>query len=171
MEPATTRCKERTAPWKRRLAQTMAASALLATGIVHADPIWQAWPTVPETQLAEARGGFVDHNGIHISFGFQQMIRINDELEALIAFELPLLGLKGNGAELAASIRESIGDPIQFIGSEVSLSGLNMIIQNSLDNQKIENLRILDLELSGISRLSTLGTQGLLNSSIIDSLR
>jgi hypothetical protein len=118
--------------------------------------------SLSDRDLDALRGGFVSEDGFHVDFSVQNMVLVNGE--AVLQSEL----FAANGQMANLQFTQVGGDGTGMI---VASSGLHTIIQNSLDNQAIESLRIMNIQLSNLQDLRSLGLRDRLDDGIIQSLR
>jgi hypothetical protein len=149
---------------------TLAAGPALA-----AEAPFARWgQALPDPALAEQRGGFINAEGLKVAVGLESLVRINDEVRSEVALQLPDL------TELAKGTA-NIGARVQVIhngrgnalpeGFADRMSGLGTVIQNSLDDQVIQNLKAMNIEISGVRSLRNGQLKARINSQIVESLR
>lgn len=139
---------------------TMAASSCLhaqALPSSFGSPNQELWMTVADEQLDRMRGGFDVGGGLMVSLGIQQATYINGQL--LTQTNIPLTQLSQLSSAQAALLRERLSTltvvqngPSNRWGNiqspndgsalvtEVTGAGLGSVIQNTLNNQHIQNL-------------------------------
>jgi hypothetical protein len=114
------------------------------------------WGRATDSELDQLRGGFVLPNGIMIDLSIQRIIALNDVIVSSSFSQLP-----GNGPLVQN------GDLNH--ASDLAISGLGSVIQNSLDNQTIQNLTQINLAVSNIKNLQPNMGSMLLNSLILSN--
>jgi hypothetical protein len=147
----------------KRLLLLQALGALI-TGLVAQSAAAQSanWPNVDETTLAQMRGGFINSDGLEIQFSLENLVLINGEMAVQNVLE-------GNGGSFPM-----LTLPTDWTGTDgtfVNTSGTQTLIQNSLDNQTIQNFRILNMEIANAHHLGSLGLREQLDTALIQSLR
>ncbi|KAB7624394.1 hypothetical protein [Alkalilimnicola sp. S0819] len=171
----------------------MAASlwfALVAAPIpsVASIPHWASWPRVADAELAELRGGFVG-NDFRIDFSFEHIVRINGELRAHTVMRLPLDAANGGGAGVQLvqngagnQVALQAGDGARLArglgaltvgpgGVQHGATAMATVIQNTLDNQLIQNLKLIRVDLSGLGSIRQMGWQQRVDQGVVESLR
>jgi hypothetical protein len=106
---------------------------------------------VSEAVLDSMRGGFQsDTNGPIMSFGIEKSVFVNGRLVASTVLTIPnLLQLAGNSANAFTLIQNGGGNVMTNPPS--SLPALMTVIQNSLDNQAIQNQTVINATVSALS--------------------
>ena len=139
-----------------------------------AAPAAWAGPPVPETVLAEQRGGFINAEGLKVSVGLESLVRINDERRSQLSVQLPDLSQVAKGtAELSSQLQVIQNGPGSTLSADAGdqLSGLGTVIQNTLDNQLIQNLKALNIEIGGLQSQRHSQIKSRINTQIVESLR
>jgi hypothetical protein len=150
-------------------------ASLGLTAGASAAPAPPGWgQALPERVLAQQRGGFIDENGLKITVGLESLVRVNGELRSQLQVQLPdLAQLAKAGTTLngqMAVVQNGTGNSLPAdLGSQVS--GLSTFIQNSLDDQVIQNLKSLNIEISGLQGLSRSQIKQRVNGQLVESLR
>ena len=124
--------------------------------------------------LAQQRGGFIDENGLKITVGLESLVRVNGELRSQLQVQLPdLAQLAKAGTTLngqMAVVQNGTGNSLPAdLGNQVS--GLSTFIQNSLDDQVIQNLKSLNIEISGLQGVKRSQIKQRINNQLVESLR
>lgn len=133
-----------------------------------------------DAELAELRGGFVTPQGLSLNFSLENVVLVNGELRAHT-----VLQLAGQGEQTPAALAASLGaaavsdsgsspgtgpvDP--GAGTTVLASGLQTVIQNSLDQQNIQSIKVFNLEIANTRALQSLGLSNRIQMSVVDALR
>lgn len=152
-----------------------------------------------DDELQTFRGGFIHNNQIVIGFGFERIVRIDGEVQEHIIAGLPSLNLTGNiqlvpinrafdagtsrylmdlGASGAASGRLAADGVIfgsapqlQIVPSSSALQEMmSNVIQNSLDNKVIDQIRVVNIDLMGLGNGARVDPSSDLQSAIFESL-
>ncbi|HTD04968.1 hypothetical protein [Undibacterium sp.] len=133
------------------------------------------WTAVGEGRLDESRGGF-DAGGLVLSFGIERAVYVDGNLVTTTSFNVSDVGkitsdqMKTLSAQAAAMglVQNGPGNTFQLTSGAASLPGT--VIQNTLNNQSIKTLTIINATsnslnlIKGINTLNTLSN--VINSSI-----
>ena len=121
---------------------------------VNAQDFTANWTAVSDDTLGTVRGGFQDSSGgveRFISFGISRAVFINGELVTLSALGSPGVGVVNpGGGEMVDAIQRSASQTV-FPGGTQFTPGLMTIIQNTLDNQVIQNRTIVNATVSALT--------------------
>jgi hypothetical protein len=129
---------------------------------------------VPEKILEKQRGGFINANGLKVSVGLESLVRINDELRSNVQVQLPdLTRLAREGGSLGSRVEIVQNGPGNTLPSDLQdrLSGLGTVIQNSLNDQVIQNLKSMNIEISGLRGANTSQIKSQITTHMVESLR
>jgi hypothetical protein len=164
----------------------MLAAGSACVGIVHAAEgkgAFQAgdWVAVSNEKLKDLRGGFNAGQGLTVSFGFVRTVTINGELLNKSSFNIPdIAKLTPEQAKTANTAISHAGFVVQNgPGNRIESSGnpdiqlklpTSTIIQNSLNNQKIQTLTLINTEVNSLSLLKAINTQTVLKDAILGAL-
>lgn len=147
------------------------------------------WVAVSDDLLADQRGGFVTPHGLQINFSLENVVLINGELRAhtilklagdasqTLAAAAAVTAVTAGATDTGASGSTGAGiAPISQVPTShpitiVAATGLQTIIQNSLDQQNIQSLKILNLEIANTRALRSIGLDNRLQFGLIDGLR
>jgi len=131
------------------------------------------WMAVSDQQLDTQRGGFDAGSGLAVSFGIIRTVMVNGDLVSKTSFNLPdVTKITSEQARLAsAAIADSglvqIG-PNNFVDAGVSSSlATGTLIQNSLNDQQIQTLTIINTGVNSLGLLKALNTQTVLNDALL----
>lgn len=119
-------------------------------------PLWlTAARPVDDSAMAELRGGFVMPDGLKVSFGIERVVMINGVLASTTTLNLTDLGkLVGTGGgNVPPAIANSLaviqnGPNNLFTGDVINASGFATVIQNSLDNQRIQTITTINTQVN-----------------------
>jgi len=131
----------------------------------------QVWMSVADAQLDELRGGFDVGSGLMVSFGITRAVYINGELTTQTTLNLGQLDqitavqAGALGAQLAALNIVQNG-PGNTVESQAGGLALGTIIQNSLNNQHIANMTVIDARTNSMEMIKGLNTLSTLNDSL-----
>ncbi|HQR72618.1 MAG TPA: hypothetical protein PLE54_18605 [Burkholderiaceae bacterium] len=128
-------------------------------------------------KLDEVRGGFVTDGGLKISFGIERAVYLNGTLVTTTSLNIADLSkisggqaqVTSNGAGSLALIQSGSGN--LFAPGSVSANAAGTIIQNTLDNQKINTITRIDAVVNSTSILRSMNLQSSMQSAIVNSLR
>ncbi|WIG56246.1 MAG: hypothetical protein OJF61_002034 [Rhodanobacteraceae bacterium] len=162
----------------------LAAIASFA-GAAHAAPPASAQPAAAlalfgvapasDSELSAACGGYDLGNGLMVSFGISRLVYINGGLAASISVNIPDLShmdatqanaLKSllNGITLIRNGPGNFTDPAAFNGAIGAI-----VIQNTLDNQRIQALTTFDARVRNLGMFNALNLGNTLQSALINS--
>jgi len=131
----------------------------------------QVWMTVADSTLDELRGGFDVGSGLMVSFGITRAVYINGELVTQTTLNLGQLdqitaAQAGTlGAQLA-SLNIVQNGPGNSVEPQAGGMALGTIIQNSLNNQHIANMTVIDARTNSMEMIKGLNTLSTLNDSL-----
>lgn len=133
--------------------------AALVLTLNHADPV--DWLAVPAATLDNMRGGFTTAAGLELSLGIERLVSINGAVVARTSLHVSdIANLDGAGAQSGASL--SAIKLIQTGGANMVHAALPqqapgaMVIQNSLDGQRIESHTTITASANSLGMLKTL---------------
>jgi len=135
------------------------------------------WVPASDAQLDSARGGFNLDTGLNVSFGIIRTVTINGDLVSRTNFDLP--DITRINPDQARLVNTALGETglIQsgsgnFIDPAV-IAGLNggTVIQNSLNDQQIQTLTVINTGVNSLGLLKSINTQGVLADSLLRSVR
>lgn len=136
-------------------------------------PPWQGETVaMDEDRLSSTRAGFVTNVGLQVSFGIERAVYINGNLVTTTSLNVTDLGRATAGATINGSlalIQSGVGNTFQ--PGTVSSSALGTVIQNTLDNQKIQNLTVVSATVNSMEVLKSMNLQMAVRRAIIDSIR
>jgi hypothetical protein len=149
-----------------------------------------------DAELQTLRGGFIRDNQIVIGFGFERIVRIDGEVQEHILAGLPSLNLTNNiqlvpvsrsldtgssyiltnamQGNVASSRELSItgaAPQMQLLPSTSALQDMmNNVIQNSLDDKIIDQVRVVNIDLMGLGTTPRFDPQNDLNPALFERL-
>ena len=134
------------------------------------------WTAVSDEQLDTLRGGFDLGSGLAVSFGIVRSVMVNGDLVHQTSFNLPDVSqISADQAQMAsAAIAESgliqIG-PNNLVGSGLMSEGLTgTLIQNSLNDQQIQTLTVVNTSVNSLGLLKAINTQAALNDALLGAM-
>lgn len=131
---------------------------------------------VSAAKLDDVRGGFVTSSGLQLSFGIERAVYLNGNLVTTTSLQLNELG-KISGAQglpVSAELSRALvqnGSGNTFVSNAVSAAALGNIIQNTLDNQKIQTITRIDAAVSAATVLRGIDLQSSMRGAISQSLQ
>ncbi|ATE58900.1 hypothetical protein [Thauera sinica] len=129
---------------------------------------------VDDGRLDDLRGGFQTPDGLSVSFGIERVVYVNGVLQSTTALRVEDLGqLQGGGAGPAVVLPPGATVALVQNGSgntaatnALSGSALGTIIQNSLDNQKIQTVTTINANVNSIQALQGMRMQHSLQEAL-----
>lgn len=147
-------------------------------------------------ELGEMRGGFdLNAGGLHLSFSIERVTFINGALVATTSLNIPSLNTIGNPQTLADSVNQqaiiaglqnaasSSYNPVTAVqtgpnntytlpdGLNLSTTALTTVIQNTLDNQVLRNMTILNATLNSQALVRAMAISSSINQALNSSVR
>ena len=131
------------------------------------------WAPVSDEQLSQMGGGFELGSGLNVSFGIVRTVTINGDLVNKTSFELP--NVAQITAEQARTVSAAIADAgiVQngagnFLATSVRSELVNgTLIQNSLNDQNIQTLTIINTGVNSLGLFKAVNTQTVLNDALL----
>lgn len=123
---------------------------------------------VSDGELDAQRGGWTDGDGVRLSFSLEQFTVIDGELRH------HRQGV-GNCADCGTGLA-SVGMLLRNDATGLALteftggSGLLTILQNSMDNTRINHLTVLDTMIEGARMIDLMPAQRLIQAGILDAM-
>lgn len=159
------------------LARAIACACLLAAFAAHADPLArkeETWMAVSDNTLDTQRGGFDLGSGLVVTFGITRAVYINGDLAAQTTLNFGQLDKMTAGQAMELSRQLSSLNLVQN-GPGNSVEGptgltAGTIIQNTLNNQRIANHTVINVETNGMSMLKDLNTGAAITEGIARSI-
>ena len=126
---------------------------------------------VSEEALDHMRGGFQrDPNGLIMSFGIERSVFLNDKLVSSTVLNIPdLTQLAGNPSHTFTLIQTGGGNTLTPHMS--SLPTFMTAIQNSLDNQTLQNQTVIYATVAALSLARSLALGNALSQATVDAIR
>ncbi|MEO8598294.1 MAG: hypothetical protein ABI656_00515 [bacterium] len=138
------------------------------------DDKWRV--AVSDTNLDQMRGGFNTGSGLLVSFGIQRAVYINGNMVTTTSFNIPDVG-KVSGAQ-AATLSAAAG-AVNLVqngpGNTIEPGALSQavgatVIQNTLSNQNIQNLTIIDASTNSLGLLKSINALSTLNDALSNAV-
>ena len=128
-----------------------------------------------DSVLSAACGGYDLGNGLLVSFGISRLVYINGGLAASISVSIPDLSHMNaaqanalasllNGVTLIRNGPGNFVDPVAFNHAAGAI-----VIQNTLDNQRIQALTTFDAHVKNLGMFNALNLGNTLQSALINS--
>lgn len=135
------------------------------------------WPTAAgDHRLDAIRGGFDIGSGLLASFGIERAVYINGNLVSRTSVHIPDVGrMTPDLATALAAATGTVSVVQNGAGNSADMSAINQVtaatvIQNSLDNQDIRSLTMINVGLNGQADFRSLNLQQSLQAGLIGSL-
>jgi len=162
---------------------SVAAISIGIVGTVHAAssmPEFEDNTQVADSDLAQMRGGFeTTNNGLPLSFtfGIERTTFLNGQLVSTTTIAIPTLPF-GSNAQVSGSadfnpislIQNGSGNVFSLPGSGSGLGSVMTVIQNSLDNQEIRNVTVINASITSRDFIRSLAVQSALNQMVFRSV-
>ena len=131
---------------------------------------------VADSQLDQVRGGFEAANGLTISFGIERAVYVNGSLVTTTNLNVSDLGkvaagqtsLRGTDAAGMTLIQNGPGNT--FLATP-SAASVGTVIQNTLNNQKIQNVTSINAVVNSAQVFRGLSLQTTLSNALTSALR
>lgn len=108
-----------------------------------------------DADLEAIRGGFETSSGMQISFGIDQVTSINGVLQTKMAFFVPNVTENPTGIILegwtSKLIQNGSGNTFALNATDQIPSQVLNVVQNTLDQQVIQHLTVIDLSVTGLN--------------------
>ena len=130
---------------------------------------------VSDTNLEQMRGGFDTGSGLVVSFGVQRAVYINGNMITTTSFNIPDVG-KVSGAQadmLSAAaavnlVQNGPGNTIQPGALSQAIGAT--VIQNTLNNQSIQNLTVINTATNSLGLLKSINAQSSLRDALSNAV-
>jgi hypothetical protein len=134
------------------------------------------WEVASDAHLEQWRGGFDSGAGLKVSFGIERTLMVNGDIVRRSSFNLPdLTHITPEQARLAnATLAEAVvvqngsGNQVEP-GVKTQLAS-GTILQNSLNDQQIQSLTVINTGVNSMGLLKSLNTQGILKDALLGSV-
>lgn len=145
------------------------------------DPLAGRALALGDASLDEVRGGFdVPGSDLKYTFGIERAVFINGELMARTVLRLQDLGTVAGrgvavqeltGANGAATLDVIQNGPGNHFTAQVGPDMVGTVIQNTLDNQKIQHVTTINASINSLQVMRAMSVQSAVQSGIVDSIR
>ncbi len=139
---------------------------------IDADP----WVAISDQALGAQRGGFEVASGLTVSFGMVRTVTLNGDLVNATSFNLPdVARITPEQARLASVAMAEAGLVQVGSGNRVPAGTLaqvpaGTIIQNSLNNQNIQTLTIINTGVNSQALFKAINIQSVLSDALLGPL-
>lgn len=130
---------------------------------------------IAESQLDQMRGGFLlEDADLEISLGIERAVSINGELVTTTRLDIPSLTPEGaahailSTGTLGTIVQNGPGNSVASMGA--LLNSPIFIVQNSLDNQAIQTMTVINATVSNLDLQQSLAISSSINQAILNSL-
>lgn len=129
------------------------------------------------SQLEGVRGGFMTDTGLKLSFGIERAVYINGTLVTMTSLNVADLSKLSAGQAAVATLNGGTLAVVQsgagntFLPGAVIGSAVGTVVQNTLDNQKIQSVTTVNATVNSAGILRSLNLQQSVQSAITNSLR
>lgn len=112
--------------------------------------------SVPSDQLGDLRGGFEMPNGLRMSFGIERVVMINGVLQSTTSLRIEDLGRAVGGKATPESVVPGTAlaviqsGPNNIITAPLPGTTLATVVQNSLDNQKLQTFTTVNATINSM---------------------
>lgn len=132
-----------------------------------------------DDRLDRVRGGFVTPAGLQISFGIERAVYVNGALVSSTALNVTGLGDARGGSvqvEPGSAVSQGLtiiqnGPGNTFTSGAVSPTTLGTVVQNTLNDQKIQSITLINATVNSLQVLKAQNLSSSLRGAVIDSLR
>lgn len=119
------------------------------------------WAVVPDSELADMRGGFITGDGLDIRFGLEQIVLVDGTVQSRTSLNLSSALTQSASAtpqqidqnKLVLLVQNGANNTLPPEVLERYSAGLMTVIQNSADMQTIQNLTVLNIGVSNLSAI------------------
>lgn len=134
------------------------------------------WVAIGEDRLDRVRGGF-STGSLNISFGIERAVYINGSLVTTTRLSMSdLNAIRGTGVGnvqmnggTVALVQSGQGNT--FLPGNMAPGSVGTVIQNTLNNQKIQSITTIDATANSLQILKGMNLQSSLRNAVVDSLR
>lgn len=155
-----------------KLCFLLATAAIAGQGLADApDDLFANAQPVDPAALDELRGGFEGPNGLAVSLGIDRIVTINGNVVERSQLNLGDLGNLTNGM---SKVSADTANQVRLIQNGISSGNLQLgrdvlggtIIQNSLNDQLINNQTIINASVNARGMLQSMNFQSTLNNAL-----
>jgi len=145
-------------------------------------PIGDGLVAVGEQDLDRVRGGFITGAGLQVSFGIERAVYINGSLVTTTSLNVSDAAgaVRGHAPvnTVASGVASGTGITLiqngpgnTFLTGPISAATLGTVVQNTLNDQKIQNITSINAAVNSLQVLRGQNLESTLRGALIDSLR
>jgi len=143
-------------------------------------PLGKELVALADTSLDEIRGGFeLADSNLKFSFGIERAVFINGQLVASTVLNVKDLQLAAGSGNPQVAITSGVPGSVAVVqngggngmATQVGTSLATTVLQNSLDNQKIQNVTTVNATVNASQILRGMSVQSAVQNGIVNSLR
>ena len=105
--------------------------------------------SVSDDVLSNTRGGFISVSGLKINFGLYTQTLVNNALSTSAAFSTT--GLNGSMPSNLQQLVQTGNNNVAAVTSTSAPINVLTVVQNTADNQLIQNINVLDITVSNMA--------------------
>lgn len=142
-----------------------------------ANPLEGQSIALADSKLDQLRGGFETDSGLKISFGIERAVYINGNLVTTTSLNVADLSKLTAGQAQAAGLNNASLGVIQngpnnsFLPGQVSASSVATVVQNTLNNQKIQGVTLINATVNSLDLIKRSNVQSSIQNALTDSIR
>ena len=143
-------------------------------------PLGQSLAALDTSSLDEIRGGFeLEGSGLKFSFGIERAVFINGTLIATTTMNIKDLQVTAGGSSAANALSTGSTGALGIIQNgagnnvitQINPNVAGTVIQNTLNDQKIQNVTTINATVNSMQTLRTMSVQNAIQNGIVNSLR
>ncbi len=145
-------------------------------------PIGEGLVAVGDLDLDRVRGGFDAGNGLQVSFGIERAVYINGSLVTTTSLNVSDAAGAVRGQSPVGTVASAVasgsgltliqnGAGNTFLTGPISAATLGTVVQNTLNDQKIQNITSINAAVNSLQVLRAQNFESTLRGALIDSLR
>lgn len=144
------------------------------------NPLGMELVALADTSLDEIRGGFeLADSNLKFSFGIERAVFINGQLVASTVLNVKDLQLAAGSGSPQVSITSGVPGSVAVVqngggnglATQIGTNLAGTVLQNSLDNQKIQNVTTVNATINASQILRGMSVQSAVQNGIVNSLR
>lgn len=162
------------------VAQLTEDAAQAGSGAEQPNPLGKQLVALTDTSLDEIRGGFeLADSNLKFSFGIERAVFINGQLVASTVLNVKDLQLAAGSGSPQVAITSAVPGSVAVVqngggnalATQVGTGLATTVLQNSLDNQKIQNVTTVNATVNASQILRGMSVQSAVQNGIVNSLR
>lgn len=136
-------------------------------------PSLPGWKKIAANHLDDVRGGFTTESGLRISFGIERAVYINGNLVTSTSFRVADLDRISAGQSPAIDpamltlIQNGAGNTFTATATP---SAIGTAIQNTLNDQRIQNITVINATVNSLDILRSMNLQSTLRNAVSNSV-